>query len=434
MAEEVLIIGNGVAGATAALTVRARSDARVTLLSAESPYFFSRTALMYALMDRMTRRDLEPYERASWSAKGIARVQGRATDLDARARTVTLDDGRALPWDKLLLATGSVPRRLPVEGADRAHGVVGFVSMQDLDACERWIPSTREAVVIGGGLIGVELVECLLHHGVRTTFLVREPWYWPAALCEEEGAMIAAHLRAHGVDLRLGAEAARIEVDAEGRCAGVVLRDGGVLPAQLVGACIGVEPAVGWLRQVTTPPALARGVRVDETLRASLPGVWSAGDCAEFDAPGGGTRLETIWYAAKRQGALAGENMSGRPRAYRPPTFFNSAKFFDIEYTTAGELLDLPAHAQSLYRRHPSRAISQRIAHVDGRVVGFNMLGSRWDHAALTRWIDEERRLDWVLAHLADAQFDVEFGRAPLGDFDARPLAVVGRPQAGRSA
>jgi NADPH-dependent 2,4-dienoyl-CoA reductase/sulfur reductase-like enzyme len=286
MAEEVLIIGNGVAGATAALTLRARSDARVTLLSAEAPYFFSRTALMYALMDRMSRRDLEPFERASWSARGIARVQGRAKDLDADARTVTLDDGQVLRWDKLLLATGSSPRRLPVEGADRAAGVVGFVSMQDLDACERWVPSTREAVVIGGGLIGVELVECLLHHGVKTTFLVREPWYWPAALCEEEGAMIAAHLRAHGVDLRLGAEAQRIEVDADGRCAGVVLRDGEVIPAQLVGACIGVEPAVHWLRGVTTPPAVARGdsrrrdparVAARGVVRGGLRGVRRAG-------------------------------------------------------------------------------------------------------------------------------------------------------------
>ena len=103
--------------------------------------------------------------------------------------------------------------------------------MQDLDACERWIPSTREAVVIGGGLIGVELVECLLHHGVKTTFLVREPWYWPAALCEEEGEMVAAHLRAHGVDLRIGVEARELEVDADGRCARVILSDGSALPA-----------------------------------------------------------------------------------------------------------------------------------------------------------------------------------------------------------
>jgi hypothetical protein len=126
--------------------------------------------------------------------------------------------------------------------------------------------------------------------------------------------------------------------------------------------------------------------------------------------------------------------MSGRPRAYRAPTFFNSAKFFEIEYTTAGDLLDVPAHAQSVYRRHPSRAMSQRIVHVDGRVVGFNLLGSRWDHAALTRWIDEARSLPWVLAHLTEAQFDVEFGRAPLGAFDERPLAVVGRPQTARTA
>lgn len=418
MGEHIVIVGNGVAGITAALTARERrGDARVTVVSGESPYFFSRTALMYALMDRMTRRALEPYERKTWSERGISRVSAWVKDLDADARTLTLSDGASLSWDKLLLATGSKPRGLALEGLDGAEGVVRFVSMQDLDDCERWIPTTREAVVIGGGLIGVELVECLVHHGVRTTFLVREPWYWPAALCREEGAMIEAHLRARGVDVRVGAQAASVERDGAGRVRGVTLHDGATLAAQMVGVCVGVEPAVGWLRGVKTPPRLARGVVVDAELKTSLDGVWSAGDCAEVPAGGGATKVEPIWYAAKRQGALAGQNMTGRPSQYAPPIFFNSAKLFEVEYTIVGEMDALPTGAASVFRRHPTREISQRVAHRDGRVLGFTMLGSRWDHSALSRWIAEERSLPWVLDHLAEAQFDVEFGRAPLGAF-----------------
>lgn len=432
MPEHIVIVGNGVAGATAALKARERSDAEITLVSGESPYFFSRTALMYVLMGQMERRDLEPFERASWSAKGIRRVQLRATGLDAKARTLGLSDGSSLTWDKLLLATGSLPREMPLGSASKVDGVVNLVSMQDLDACERWIPSTRQAVVIGGGLIGVELVECLLHHGVRTTFLVREPWYWPAALCEEEGEMIAASMRHHGVDLRLGVEAASLEVDDAGRVRAVKLSDGSALDAQLVGGCIGVVPAVGWLREVATPPTIGRGVVVDEELRTSLPGVWCAGDCAEVPLGGGETRVEQIWYSAKRQGALAGANMTGRASPYRPPTYFNSAKLFDVEYTTVGELREVPEGAESVYRRHPTKAMSQRIVHHQGRVLGFNMLGSRWDHAVLSQWVDEARSLSWVTRRLAEAQFDVEFGRAPLGEFEERPLAVVGRVTARR--
>lgn len=424
MAQHIVIVGNGVAGITAAMTARARDgDARITVVSAEAPYFFARTALMYALMDRMQRRDLEPHPRRLWAEQRIERVYARATDLDANARTLRLDRGGVLAWDKLLLCTGAVPRRLHLEGLDGTEGVVGLVSLQDLDACERWIPSTREAVVVGGGLIGIELVECLVHHGVRTTFVVRDPWYWPAALCAEEGAMIEAHLRARGVEVRAKTNLVAVQRDRSGRVAGVSLDDGSSRPAQMLGVCIGVEPAVDWLRAVATPPSLARGVRVDAELRTSLRDVWAAGDCAELDLGEAGTRVETTWYAAKAQGETAGLNLTGRASGYAPKTFFDSAKLFDLEYTTVGDLDALPAHARSVYRRHPSRFMSQRIVHAEGRVLGFNLIGSRWDHTVLARWIDETRSLPWVLAHLGEAQFDAEFGRAPLGDFVTMELS-----------
>ena len=158
-----VIVGNGVAGISAAFTIRSREPkARITVIGGESDYFFSRTALMYAFMDRMNLRDLEPYERKVYDAQKIERVRGWVTDLDDRARQLRLDSGATIPYDRLLLATGSVPERVPWPGLDSCHeGVVHFVSLQDLEQCERLTPSTKEVVVVGGGLIGVELVECL---------------------------------------------------------------------------------------------------------------------------------------------------------------------------------------------------------------------------------------------------------------------------------
>ncbi|MDE3180044.1 MAG: NAD(P)/FAD-dependent oxidoreductase, partial [Acidobacteriota bacterium] len=105
-----VIIGNGVAGTTAAITLRQREpEAGITLISGESDYFFSRTALMYAFMDRMERRDLEPYERKVYALQGIQLVRDRVNDLDAGARIVTLNSGRTVCYDRLLLATGSLP-------------------------------------------------------------------------------------------------------------------------------------------------------------------------------------------------------------------------------------------------------------------------------------------------------------------------------------
>jgi NADPH-dependent 2,4-dienoyl-CoA reductase/sulfur reductase-like enzyme len=411
-----VIAGNGVAGITAALTIRQRDrSARITVISGESDYFFSRTALMYAYLDRMNRRDLEPFERKSYDAQRIERVKGWIRDLDASRKTVQLDDGKTLVYDKLLLATGSAPNRPTWPGLDVAqNGVVHFVSLQDLDACEALTPSTREAVVVGGGLIGVELVECLVHHGVKVTFLVREPWYWPAALAAEEGNMISDHIRSHGVHVQLEEEVAEVIVDGTGRVQSVRTKRGRDFPAQMLGIAIGVRPAIDWLKSVTSRPALGRGIQVTPDFRTSLEDVYAAGDCAEILLPNGSPAVEQIWYSAKRQGELAGLSMLGDRINYAPPIFYNSAKFFDVEYTTTGECSNLAATARSFYYRVPGKDISLRISEHNGAVIGFNMLGSRWNQTLFEQWIRERRSLQQVMAMLHTAQFDVEFGRLDL--------------------
>ncbi|TAK30170.1 MAG: FAD-dependent oxidoreductase [Myxococcaceae bacterium] len=423
MSKAYVVVGNGVAGVSAALAIRSR-DARGTIavVSDEGDYFFSRTALMYAFMDRLPRRAMEPYERHTWRERGVELVRARVADLDASRHQLTLRDGRTLPYDRLLLATGSRARRIELPGVtDDLAGLVHFVTLQDLDACEQYAPTTKRAVVVGGGLIGIELVESLRFHGVAVTFLVREPWYWPAALSREEGEMTAREMRRHGVDVREGAELASVARDASGRVASVTTTAGETIACEMLGVCIGVAPQVEWLRGVATPPAMGRGVKVDATMRTTLDDVWAAGDCAEL-ADG---RVESIWYSAKRQGALAGENMSGRPKGYASPVFFNSAKLFELEYTTVGALAEVEDGAESLYATHPTRALSWRIVHSGDKVLGFNALGSRWDHTVITRWIEEQRPVDWVREHLRRAQFDVELGRAPLHEMTARALPIA---------
>ncbi|MFU8804205.1 MAG: NAD(P)/FAD-dependent oxidoreductase [Bradymonadaceae bacterium] len=414
-----IIIGNGVAGTEAALAIRRRhspKEARITLISDETDYFFSRTALMYAYMEKLDRREMEPYERKVYDRQKIARIRDRVVDLNADAQTITLSSDQVLSYDRLLLAVGTRARKLPHSGLDAIkEGVVNFVSMQDLDACERLTWSTEQAVVIGGGLIGIELAECFHHHRIKTTFLVREPYFWPMALGPEEGRMVSEHIRAHGIDLRLEDELESVEADETGRVKELITRSGKTIPCQMLGIAIGVQPSVGWLEDVTTPPTLGRGIRVDESFRTSLPGVFAAGDCAEIDRDRESKPLlETIWYSAKRQGELAGLSMIGDEVDYEPPIFFNSSKFFDVEFTTVGDVTDVPAGTRTLYRKMPGKNISQRIVHDGDRVLGFNMLGSRWDHTLLQRWVAQRRPIDYVLEHLREAQFDVEFGRIKL--------------------
>lgn len=410
-----IIIGNGVAGVTAAIRIRERErKARITVISGESDYFFSRTALMYAYMDQLTLRDLEPYERTMYERQQIERINDWVVDLDATTRQLRLMSGQALGYDRLLLATGSSPRKPTWKGLDKVReGVVHFVSLQDLGRCEQLTLSTKEAVVAGGGLIGVELVECLRFHGKRVVFLVREPWYWPAALGGVEADMISNHIRQHDVDLRTDEEVAEILVDDNGRVNGVKTVAETEFPCQLLGVCIGVQPAIDWLRQVATPPQLGRGIQVSTSFATSLPDVWAAGDCSEFVAKGKPV-VEQIWYSAKRQGELAAQAMLGDSIDYKPPIFFNSSKFFEIEYTTIGVVNQAPKEAFHFYSRIPSSEISIRIVEHQGAVIGFNLLGSRWNHNELERWVSDRRSLEFVIEHLDEAQFDVEFGRIEL--------------------
>lgn len=409
---EYIIVGNGVAGTTAAMTLRQReSDAGITLISGESDYFFSRTALMYAYMDRMDRRDLEPFERKVYTKQNIQLVRDWVTDLDAAARTLRLKSGRSLHYDRLLLATGSLPNGVTWEGLNEVReGVVSFVTLQDLDQCEKLTPSTGEAVVVGGGLIGIELVECLAFHGRKVTFLVRDPWYWPAALAQEEAALVTAHIRRRGVDVRLDEEVVKILSGADGRVRAVRTRAGNEYACQMLGIAVGVHPAIEWLRQVTTPPLTRRGIAVKPDFTTSLENVWAAGDCAEFER-GGKPVVEQIWYTARLQGELAARSMLGDAMVYDPPLFYNSAMFFVIEYTTVGKVNDAPADAASFFYRLPGKDASVRIVEHNRMVAGFNMLGSRWNHTILERWIRERRTMDYVVDRLAEAQFDVEFGR-----------------------
>ena len=415
-----VIVGNGVAGIEAAFTIRERDpSAEITVISGESPYYFSRTALMYALMDRLSRQDLEPFERRVYDRQRIQRRHSWVTGLDAERQLVSCDNGETLNYDRLLLATGSRPNVPAWPGLNEVtDGFTYFVSMQDLDRAERLATNARRAVVVGGGLIGVELVECLVHFGIPVDYLIREPYYWPAALEAAEAALVTEHLQRHGVNVMVDEEVAAV-LHRNGRLTGLRTVKGTQMNCDFLGICIGVHPAMEWLTGVATPPETGRGIRVDTRFRTSLPAVFAAGDCAEIVLPDGTSLVEQIWYAAKRQGRLAGRAMLGDAIDYRPPLFFNSAKFFRLEYTTVGVVTPLPAGARSFFFRHPSREATIRLVEQQGRLIGANFLGSRWDHTVLERWIEERRSLDYAACHLRAAQFDVEFGGLDLRPFEA---------------
>jgi NADPH-dependent 2,4-dienoyl-CoA reductase/sulfur reductase-like enzyme len=415
-----VIIGNGVCGMEAALALRRRDGgARISLVSDEHDHFFSRPALMYVLCGQLRLQDTEPYDRGLYERMGFERVRRRVQRLDAAAKALHFEDGSNVAYDKLLIAAGSKGRPAPWPGAD-GPGVHYFVTLCDLEGLDRSARKGGRAVVIGGGLIGVEVAEILHDRGLHVTFVVRENWYFPLALDSRESALVAEHMGEVGIDVRLGVNVSEVLRHPDGRVRGVRVGKDDV-PCDLVASAIGVVPNTDFLR--SSGLALSKGgaVEVDDALKTDAADVWAAGDCANVTWADGSRRPEQLWYTARDQGRIAALSMLGDAVRYRRGTWYNSAKFFDIEWTTAGWVpvlldwdntpIDPGPGVGSWFQRVPGRFESQRVILKDERVVGFNMLGSRWNHEPMLEWIHERRGLDYVLRHLPQAQFDEEFSR-----------------------
>ena len=415
-----VIVGNGICGMEAALTLRERSEeSQIILVSAEHDHLFSRPALMYLFSGQLRLQDAEPYDRRLYHRMRFERVRSRVEGLDHAGRTLRLEGGERLGYDKLLLAVGSQGRSAPWPGAE-GEGIHRFVTLQDLEHLDKTARRGMRAAVIGGGLIGVEVAEILAHRGLKVTFFVRESWYFPVALNEPESRLVAEHLRGHGLDVRLGAGVDEILRSETGEVRGV-RSGGGVVDVDLIVSAIGVVPNTGFLRESGLDLSRGGAIEVDESLRTNLPSVWAAGDCANVSWFDGSRRPEQLWYTARDQGRVAARSMLGDDARYRRGTWYNSAKFFDIEYTTAGWVPvslnwdNTPAEpdpdVRTWFHRVPDRLESQRVVLRGDQVVGFNMLGSRWRHEPLIEWIEERRPLRWVLDHLSEAQFDEELSR-----------------------
>ena len=426
MPRHVVIIGNGVTGVTAARFIRKLGTARITLISAETDHFYSRTALMYIYMGHMRYKEVKPYEDSFWEKNGIDLVRGYATEIDTARKRVTVGGGRVVDYDALLLATGSQSNMFGWPGQD-LDGVQGLYGIPDLVTMERWTNGIIRAVVVGGGLIGIEMAEMLHVRHIPTTFLVREKGYMDYLLPKEESDMVNQEIRDHGIDLRLATELKAILPDEAGRCRVVTTKGGEEIPCQFVGLTVGVHPNLDLAR--ASGIETNRGIVVNEYFETSAPDVYAAGDCAEFDRDGiGSRRVEQLWYTGRRHGKTVARTICGLRTYYDRGVFFNSAKFFTIEYQTYGDIrASLPEGVSTIVWKDEAAKKLLRIDYEtrSGVVQGFNALGTRLRHDVCERWILRGATVDEVLKGFSRAHFDAEFGRRHV-----RSLARMYQPTA----
>ncbi len=408
--KHIVIIGNGISGITVARQIRKRSSHTITIISSETDHFFSRTALMYIYMGHMQYEHTKPYEDGFWKKNKIDLIRDHVNGVYPKTKSLALQSGRSIEYDVLVIASGSKSNKFGWPGQD-LQGVQGLYSYQDLESMEQNTQGISQAVIVGGGLIGIEMAEMLLSRKISVTLLVREKEFWNNVLPLQEANMISRHIRSHHVNLKLESELKEIQADGKGSVKAVVTKSGETISCQFVALAVGVSPNIEFLKD--SGIEVNRGVIVNEFLETNIQDVYAVGDCVErnYELPGR-KNIEQVWYTGRMMGEVLAQTVCGDKTKYEPGPWFNSAKFFDIEYQTYGNVANvLGSNEADFYWEHKSGMKSMHVVwdKNTNQFLGINSFGIRLRHECFDQWLRQKQSLTFVLNHLEEANFDPEF-------------------------
>lgn len=408
-----VIIGNGITGITCARNIRkADSEAEITVISSESDHFYSRTALMYIYMGQMKYEHTKPYEDWFWKKNRINLIKGHVRFIGTEFKALSLTDDRMVHYSRLIIATGSKSNKFGWPGQDLI-GVQGLYSLKDLELMNKNTANIDHAVIVGGGLIGIEMAEMLLSRNIRVSLMIREKSFWNNVLPLEESKMISRHIKQHHINLIPETELSEILSDEQGKVKGILTKNGDNIPCQFVGLTTGVSPNIELL--TGTEIECNRGVLVNEYFETNMPGIYAAGDCAEFrDPKPDHPAVEQLWYTGRMHAEALSKTIMGKRTKYDRGIWFNSAKFLDIEYQTYGLMFSkLKDDEESFYWEHPGGKISFRATYkkLSRELVGFNFLGIRFKQETADNWIRNKKTVDQAIRSLNEGWFDPEFSK-----------------------
>jgi nitrite reductase (NADH) large subunit len=367
----LVVIGNGMAGCRAVeeLLARDRDRYRVTIFGAEPHVNYNRIMLSPLLAGEKTFDEIVINGHDWYRDNGIELLAGDpVASIDRAARTVTSRSGRTVQYDKLLIATGSDPFIIPVPGKD-LPGVIGFRDMKDVDAMLAAAARGGDAVVIGGGLLGLEAAHGLSLRGMKVTVLHLMPTLMERQLDEAASWLLRSALEARGQTILTGADTA--EILGVESVEGVRLKDGRVIPASLVVMAVGIRPSTALAREAGI--AVGRGIKVDDHLVTSDPDVLAVGECVEHNGQVYGL-VAPLWDMCR---ALA-DGLAERHSGYKGSVISTKLKVSGIDLFSAGDFSSGDG-TEDIVLRDASRGVYKRVVIRGDRVVGAVLYGDTSD-------------------------------------------------------
>ena len=404
MADSYAIIGDGIAGSSAAETIREQApDADITVLTDEGEALYNRILIKEFAKGKLPEAPISIHDTDWYADRDIGlHLNTLVTDIRTDDHEIETHSGEVFEYDSLLLAIGGTPQQLPVENAD-ADGIHHFWTFEDARAIKQSAEQADTGVVVGAGLLGIDLAAICGAQDVEAKYLMRGDAWWRYALSEEGAEIMHDALRDRGVTPVFDSGVDHFETDAEGAVTAAVDPDGVEYDTDFAGVAIGLDFNTEIVQD--TPIETDRGIVVDEYMQTTRDDVYAAGDITQFHDVILGKRAQNgAWGSAKEQGTIAAKNMVGSEDAEFKWVSSYSITHFDFPFLSFGH----PTRGNDTVEQKYTDDEWRRLALEDGKIVGGVLIGDLAPQTAYKQLMREGRVVSDQKEALMNRDFSVD--------------------------
>jgi 3-phenylpropionate/trans-cinnamate dioxygenase ferredoxin reductase subunit len=404
MSQSYVIIGDGIAGSSAAETLREEApDADVTVITDEGEALYNRILIKEFAKGKLPEAPISIHSDSWYDDRDIdLRLNTVVTGVDPDAHTLRTHEGDEIEYDKLLVATGGTPTQLPVENSD-AEGIHHFWTFQDARAIREHAENSETGVVVGAGLLGIDLAAICAAQEIDAHYLMRGECWWRYALSPDGAEIIHDALEERGVTPVFGSGVDRFETDDDGHVVSTVDPNGDRYDSEFVGIAIGLDFNAELLQG--TDVVCDDGIVVDEYMRTNDDDIFAAGDITQFHDVILGERTQNgAWGSAKEQGTIAAKNMVDYASEEFRWVSSYSITHFDFPFLSFGHPTLGDDEAERKYEDNTWR----RITFKDGRIIGGVLVGDLSAQSAYKKLMREERVVSDQKETLLEKRVDLD--------------------------